>query len=86
MTPLEKLQYLADEYELIDDRLLRELTKMVGEDNLIDTLNYYFPDHEFDPDTDYWSTKFNKKTILKLEVYKVERFLKIKKNKLQQMG
>lgn len=86
MQASEKLELLAESHQVIKDELLREIVKIVGADNILDTIRYYFPLHEIDPDCDYNGTNISGENRLALELIKVQRYLHNKKLRLQQAG
>jgi hypothetical protein len=80
MTPQEKIHELANDYELINDELINKLVKIVEEERLVNAIQYYFTDHEFDEDT-YLLAKITPYAKMRVAKFKVERFLKKKNQK-----
>jgi hypothetical protein len=78
MTTEENLTELSQEWELIDSELITKLSKLVDEESIVTTLEYYFPDHLWD-DSDYLDTDLSRETKIELLQYKVRQILEKKK-------
>ena len=78
MTSEDKLTKLAEDSLLIDSALITKISKIVDEDAITTTLEYYFPYHQWD-ESDYLDTKLDFRTKISIMSYKVNQYLDKKK-------